>query len=95
MIFHVGFEVLTAVTMKNNFFWDVSPCDPVEAHGRSGGTYCLRLQGLRVNQVKNKQETNVSCLAYSSTPKIEPARSSEISACEFLPVKIYIRYCVL
>jgi hypothetical protein len=52
MRFHVGFEMLTAVTMKNSFFWDVSPCDPVEAQERSGETYRLHYKGLGVSQAK-------------------------------------------
>jgi hypothetical protein len=35
----VGFEVLTAVTMKGFIVWDVTPCSLVEVHKRSEGTY--------------------------------------------------------
>jgi hypothetical protein len=28
----IGFEVLTAVTMKT-IFWDVNPCGPIEVYG--------------------------------------------------------------
>jgi hypothetical protein len=27
--FHVGFEVLTAVTVNSVIFWDITPCIPV------------------------------------------------------------------
>jgi hypothetical protein len=37
---YVGFEVFTAVTMKNAVFWDVTPCDPCK-NRRFGETYCL------------------------------------------------------
>jgi hypothetical protein len=35
---HVGFEVLTAAVMKNNIFWNITLCCPLEV-------YCLHLQG--------------------------------------------------
>jgi hypothetical protein len=41
----VGFEVLTAVIMKNFFFWDITPCSPLKVNRRSGGTYRFHLQG--------------------------------------------------
>jgi hypothetical protein len=28
-VYDVGFEILTAVTMKSTTFWDVTPCSPV------------------------------------------------------------------
>jgi hypothetical protein len=31
-VIHVGFQTLTAVTMKSFIFWDVTPCSPVEVH---------------------------------------------------------------
>jgi hypothetical protein len=34
----VGFEVFTAVTMKNAVFWDVAPCRSCELNRRFGGT---------------------------------------------------------
>jgi hypothetical protein len=42
---YVGFEVFTAVTMKNAVFWDVAPCRSCEMNRQFGGTYRLRLQG--------------------------------------------------
>jgi hypothetical protein len=41
---HVRFEVLTAVTMKNGVFWDVTPCGSCKSR-RFGGTYSLLHQG--------------------------------------------------
>jgi hypothetical protein len=40
----LGFEVSTAVTMKNAVFWDVAPCRSCEMNQRFGVTYCLHLQ---------------------------------------------------
>jgi hypothetical protein len=40
----VGFEVITAVTMKNAVFWDVAPCR-FNIKRRFGGNYRLHLQG--------------------------------------------------
>jgi hypothetical protein len=69
---YVGFEVLTAVTMKNSIFWDITPHSPVKVDRRFGGTYCLRLQGRRVSEARNQHKDLfavcfilVSCLAYS------------------------------
>jgi hypothetical protein len=36
----VGFEVFTAVTMKNGVFWDVTPCGSYK-NRRFGGTWRL------------------------------------------------------
>jgi hypothetical protein len=40
----VGFEVLIAVVMKNNIFWDITPCCPLKVKQRFGGPYRLHLQ---------------------------------------------------
>jgi hypothetical protein len=42
-----GFEVLTAVALKNTIFWDIRPCSPLSVNRRFGGTYRLHLQGRR------------------------------------------------
>jgi hypothetical protein len=42
---NVGFDVLTAVLMKNTVFWDIMPCSPLKINGRFGGIYHLHLQG--------------------------------------------------
>jgi hypothetical protein len=43
--FHkVGFEVLTAASMKMPVFWVVAPCNLVEVYQRFRGTFCLHLQ---------------------------------------------------
>jgi hypothetical protein len=37
----IGSEVVTPVVMKSNIFWDITPCSPLKANRRFGGTYCL------------------------------------------------------
>jgi hypothetical protein len=39
-----GFEVLTAVVMKNQIFWDATLCSPVEANRRFEGTCCINFR---------------------------------------------------
>jgi hypothetical protein len=41
---YVRFEVFTAVTMKNDVFWDVTPCGSCK-NRHFGGTYLLLHQG--------------------------------------------------
>jgi hypothetical protein len=41
----VGFEVLTAVSMKIAVFWVVAPCSLVEVYQRFRGPCCLHKQG--------------------------------------------------
>jgi hypothetical protein len=45
MLYLVGFEVLTAVSMKMAVFWVVAPCSLVEAYQRFRGPCCLHHQG--------------------------------------------------
>jgi hypothetical protein len=49
---HVGFEVLTAVTVKSTVFWIVKPCISERAR-RFGETYLIRLQGWRVSKARS------------------------------------------
>jgi hypothetical protein len=44
---NVGFEVLTAVVVKNIIFWDVTPCSLLRCNRRFGETYRVHLQGRR------------------------------------------------
>jgi hypothetical protein len=46
---HVGFEVFTAVTMKNTVFWNVVPCRSW-VNRRFGGMYHLHLQGRKIRE---------------------------------------------
>jgi hypothetical protein len=49
----VGFEVFTAVTMKNAVFRDMAPCEYCK-NRRFGGTCRLHLQGRRYNAIEEK-----------------------------------------
>jgi hypothetical protein len=40
----VGFEVLSAVAMKSNIFWDITSCSQLKVSWRFGGAYRLNLQ---------------------------------------------------
>jgi hypothetical protein len=40
-ISYIGFEFLTAVTMKCSIFWDISPWNPVKDNQQFGGTLVL------------------------------------------------------
>jgi hypothetical protein len=51
----VRFEVLTAVIMKDTVFWNVTPCSLVEVYQRSGGAYCVPLQGWIISQESKQQ----------------------------------------
>jgi hypothetical protein len=44
----IGFEVFTALTIKNAVFWDVAPCRSCELTRRFGGKYRLHLQGRKI-----------------------------------------------
>jgi hypothetical protein len=58
--YYVGFEVLTAVVMKNIIFWDITPCSPLIVNSRFGGTYRLHLQGRRNKFSKNPASKQVA-----------------------------------
>jgi hypothetical protein len=47
---YVGFEVFTAVTMKNAIFWGVAPCRCGRLNRLFGGSYCLHLQGRKIRE---------------------------------------------
>jgi hypothetical protein len=80
----VGFEVLTAVVMKSNIFWDITPCSPLQVNRHFGGTYRLHLFCLP------SAFTLVSCSAYSSTLKIEAICSSETSVHFHRTIRRYV-----
>jgi hypothetical protein len=63
---YLGFEVFTAVTMNNTFFWDVAPSGFI-INRRSEETCRTHLQGRRNNASVN------------STLKMEVTSSSETS----------------
>jgi hypothetical protein len=66
-IFHVRFEVLTAVKMSMLVFWVVTPCGLVRRYQRFGETYCLQLLYM---ETVCFSETLVS--AYKSTWSYNP-----------------------
>jgi hypothetical protein len=39
MLNYVEGEVLTAVVMRSSFFWDLTPCSPLNVNRRFGGTW--------------------------------------------------------
>jgi hypothetical protein len=43
---HVRFDVSTAVTIRNDVFWDVRPCGSCK-NRRFGGTYSFHHQGVK------------------------------------------------
>jgi hypothetical protein len=55
--------------MKSSIFWDITPCSPLNVNRHFGGTYRLLTTSF----------TLVTCLAYSSTLKMEATCSSETS----------------
>jgi hypothetical protein len=71
--------------MKSATFWDITPCSPLKANRRFGGTYRLHPQGRKVSRARNQQLclppafTLVSCSVYSPTLKMEAICSSETS----------------
>jgi hypothetical protein len=42
--------------MKSCIFWDITPCSPLEANGRFGGSYRLQLQGRKLSQTIHQHE---------------------------------------
>jgi hypothetical protein len=61
---YVGFEVLTAVVMKNIIFWDITPCSPLSVNRRFGGTYRLHFHSQKNKPSKKpawKQVASRSC----------------------------------
>jgi hypothetical protein len=56
-VYFVGFEDLTAVVFKSTIFWDITPCGPLKANWRFGGTYCLHLQDRETSRARNQVES--------------------------------------
>jgi hypothetical protein len=54
---HVGFEVLTAVVMKNTIFWNIMACSPLSVNWYFGGTYRFHLQGRKISRARNHLES--------------------------------------
>jgi hypothetical protein len=77
----MSLKIELTVFMKNTMFLAKTSCSPLKVNGLFGETYRLQLQRRRIRQARNQREaaTLVSCLAYSSTLKIETIYSSETS----------------
>jgi hypothetical protein len=54
-IIFVGFEVFTAVTLKNAIFWDVALCSSCGLNRRFGRTFRLHLQGRKNPRARNQR----------------------------------------
>jgi hypothetical protein len=52
----VGLEVFTPVVIKSSVWWDIKPCSPLEINRRFGGACHLRLQVIRIKQVRNQHK---------------------------------------
>jgi hypothetical protein len=78
-------EIFTAAFMKTTIFWCITLRSPMKVKRCFGGIYRLHLQGRRsILQAEQlclpPAFTLVSCLAYSSTTKMEATCSFEMSA---------------
>jgi hypothetical protein len=54
----VGYEVLTAVVIKNYIFWDITPCSLLKVNRCFGGTCRLHLQRRKISQPRNQHEAS-------------------------------------
>jgi hypothetical protein len=72
---YVVFKASTAVLMKSSIFWDITPYSPLKVNLHFGGTYRLHISVALLATCL----TLVSCLAYSSTLKMEATYASETS----------------
>jgi hypothetical protein len=50
ILFHVRFEVFTAVAMKNCVFWDVAPCRTAHAGSSLAGFCTLKMEAIRSSE---------------------------------------------
>jgi hypothetical protein len=68
--------------MESSVFWIITLCSSLKVNGRFGGTCHLHLHSRRISHARNQHEAGSrqsSCLAYSSTLKMEATCSSETS----------------
>jgi hypothetical protein len=82
LVGHVGYEILTAVVMKNALFWDIMSCSPLKVNRRSGWICGLHLQDWRIRQKKTAWRIKQAAwyLPHSaSTSKMEATCFSETS----------------
>jgi hypothetical protein len=66
-IFNVGFEVLKAVVLKSSIFWDITPCSPLKANRRLGGTYRIHLHSRRIRQERGQHDEGSNKTSSSET----------------------------
>jgi hypothetical protein len=72
---------------KSSIFWDITPFSLLKVNQRFGGACRLHVQDQIISQARDQQAASkavtcfglASCLAYSSTVKMEAALSSETS----------------
>jgi hypothetical protein len=97
-IFILGFEVITAVIMKGSIFWYITPCSLLKVNRRFGRTY---LPFFWIEEESKKEmimnltlldsiSMLLSCLAYSSTLKMEATCYSETSVGSLRATRRYI-----
>jgi hypothetical protein len=77
--YSVRFEVPTPVVTKSTIFRKITPCSPLKVNRRFGGTYRRWQAEQSARLCLPPVFTLVSCLAYSSTLKMEAKCSSETS----------------
>jgi hypothetical protein len=53
----IASEARTAVFKKSSVFWVTISCSPLTVNWRFGGTYNLFLQGKRICQLRNQNES--------------------------------------
>jgi hypothetical protein len=103
---YVGFEILTAVTIKITILWGVRPCSLVEFHRHFRATHSLHLEGRRASQARSRRQADAlspslslslsrllppaSCLANSSILTIEAVCPSETSVDFYQTTGCYI-----
>jgi hypothetical protein len=53
--------------MKSTIIRDITPCSPLKANRRFGGTYRFHLQGQRISRARNQRESRWQAEAISSS----------------------------
>jgi hypothetical protein len=56
---NAGFEVFTAVVLKNSIFGDAILYDLLKENRRFGGTFRLHPQGQRISKTRNQRKTDL------------------------------------